>query len=261
MRLKQFTAITFPFVREFVAFAHVAMSTCNDNVVRAIGTAARKRDNVVNVKPLDFLAAPIAASLLSLILTLHIFFGVTALSVDFTRTAAVFGGSLIQVVSLWIVQYPSAFVAVYSDDILLAVDKIVLAFLLLVFSVVFPSVAGAIFPVGFMPTPDSGVFSVTVAGVIVLLLLLNPVGVLLSVCLFAHLALRTHTRLFLVGACEKLRSIGVFNAAFCAAVLGCIHSAPHCAGSYVVCSQGGMSAAFSGATLDYTSILPQKRAR
>lgn len=86
--LEHAPAATIPLVREFTSLTEIATRASDHEVLRAVGTAARERDYMVNMIVHDLLATPVATALLALQLSANVRWGVSTVSGCQARTAA-----------------------------------------------------------------------------------------------------------------------------------------------------------------------------
>lgn len=235
MSLKQLTAAALPFMGQLCALAFVAMGTRYHQIIWSVGSAARKRNDVIDmIGAAHWLFAPIAPAMLNLILAIYIFAGMSSVC------ASLFGSAIMCVgISFFRVQFvvcikPLAFgikmafselPATRSREVssFLNVLLYLLSDLVLVFSTI-------IFRFGE-----------------------NLFGMSRIVLLFEVAA----TTLFTTVIKTVFVATKVFGgkrkgtpARFAAPCLG-IHIAPRNAISYGECGQRGTSAAFSGISLDH----------
>lgn len=235
---------------QFVLFSEIALRASQNEIVYAIRSASRKRDYMINVVLIpQFALAIVALASLSLVLLRNFSRGMTTVSLPCHGAAT--GGICTNVYRMSATPIPSV--------------------LVMFFAVITRPPSGLVSEfVRMRPVADAALFAdllfvrriPRVLAIACKLRILPVLGVLFNSqviavsqsVLMTHLAIAifasTRESAFSIIASIKFRQRLDFSALGATLSRG-IHPAPHHAVSHSRCSQGSMSAAFSGINLDY----------
>lgn len=257
-----------PFVRQLVAFTKVTRRTRQHKIARIIRSAACERHNMIDMVFSQLASAVITLSMLRLVHGANVGKCINAARCIFERSAvsvtnAIFGFVcyVVLVCILLSLSWVNAQLNLRPMQ-LLPITGLSSRFFGIspIFFAIAYAVCLSVFSVGFI-FDCAIMLRISVIFLIALLLqrFLIAASIISTGCAVAFFALACVPGFSVTTTIERTEWFS--NAASRAAFGRGIHSAPHYAVSQDVCSQGGMSAARSGATLDCLAILPQNGAK